>query len=115
MEHRLGSRRSLEQMVRVVIGDKVVGLTKSLNISPGGVCILNPGIGLKRRQIVTLDFDSADFPGQICCRLRSMVIHIKRGVVGLMFEDEFAGRALMAESDSVFAPALRQSPPEGGD
>ncbi len=115
MEHRLGSRRSVEQMVRVVVGDRVVGLTKSLNVSPGGVCILNPGIGLKRRQIVTLDFASADFPGQIRCRLRSMVIHIKRGMVGLMFEDEFAGRELMAASESVFSPALTQSPPEGGD
>jgi len=104
MEHRLGERRPAEQMVRVVVGGKIAGLTKCQNISPGGISILNPDIGLKKRQIVTLDFIKPGFPEQIHCGFRTMVIHIEPEVVGLMFEDEFAGCELIAQADHVKWP-----------
>jgi len=113
MEHRLGVRRPIELMVRVVMGGRVVAITRTREISSGGADILSPGIELKQRQILTLEFIKPGFPGQVHCSLRAMVIHITPEIVGLMFENEFSGCDLIAQSGHVRSPSLVRPPPDG--
>ena len=113
MEHRFGVRRPIELMVRVVVAGQVVAITRTREISAGGADILNPGVELKQRQILTLDFIKPGFPGQVHCSFRAMVIHITPEIVGLMFENEFSGSDLIAQSDQVPPPSLVRPPPDG--
>ena len=113
MEHRLGVRRPIELMVRVVVGGRIVAITRTRGISSGGADILNPGVELKQRQILTLEFIKPGFPGQLHCSLRAMVIHTTPEIVGLMFENEFSGCDLIAQSDQAPPPSLVRPPPDG--
>jgi len=113
MEHRLGVRRPIELMVRVVVAGQVVAITRTREISAGGADILNPGVELKQRQILTLDFIKPGFPGQIHCSFRAMVIHITPEIVGLMFENEFSGSDLIAQFNQALPSSLMRFPPDG--
>jgi len=113
MEHRLGVRYPIELMIRVVVAGRVVAITRTRGISSGGADILNPGVELKQRQILTLDFIKPGFPGQVHCSLRAMVIHIGPEIVGLMFENEFSGCDLIAQSNQAPPPSLVPFPPDG--
>jgi len=113
MEHRLGVRRPIELMARVVVGGQIVAITRTRGISSGGADILNPGVELKQRQILTLEFIKPGFPGQLHCSLRAMVIHMTPEIVGLMFENEFSGSDLIRQSAQASSPSLVRPPPVG--
>jgi len=112
MEHRLSVRRPIELMVRMVAGGRVVAITRTQDISSGGASILNPDVEFKQRRILTLDFIKPGFPGQVHCSLRAMVIHITPKIIGLMFENEFAGCDLIAQHDHVSIPPFVQRSPD---
>jgi len=90
MEHRLYERYPTEIMVRVVVDGQVAGVSRTIEISSGGVRIYNPGIDLHKGNSVDVDFFKLGFPKQISCCMHAVVIHHSHDDVGLMFTNKFS-------------------------
>lgn len=96
MEHRTFERRAISVPLRLSVRDETVIITRSLEISPVGACIPDPGIGLKSNQVVTVNVYGAlnnHFT-------RALVIHKSTGRIGLMFADILPLQRLMCPQNT---------------
>lgn len=98
MEHRIHKRQLIELMVKLVIGGRVGGVSRTLEISSGGACIYNPGINLKKGKIISVDFIKHGSSKQVNCCLRAKVVHCSPAMIGLMFANEFGAYALVKQA-----------------
>ncbi len=89
MEHRLQKRYPVRVAVELVKHGKVVGTSRATDISGGGVGIEPPAaVELRKGEMVDVSFLHPVSP-ILEQRLRSVVVHKEKRLIGLMFVHDF--------------------------
>lgn len=95
MEHRVHKRKPIKLMVKLVIGGRVGCISRTLEISSGGACVVNTGINLKKWETINVDFVKRGSSGQVNCCIPAKVVYCSPTRIGLMFDDAFGAYALV--------------------
>ena len=86
MEHRHYVRRSVSLATKLVVNGELLAVTRAVELSRGGARIINPGIVLRKNQIVEVSFKRGEESKAVA--IKSMVIHSSQICIGLMFDKE---------------------------
>jgi len=84
MEHRLQKRQSVRLEVELAKNGHVIGVSRTTNISGGGVGIEPPQVELRAGEVVDVDL-SGVVPSGLEQHVRAVVIHREPDLIGLMF------------------------------
>ncbi len=98
MEHRWHKRVSIDTTVRLIIGGRIAAVSRAMEIGTGGVSIHNPGLKLRRYQIIDIDFIKDAYPKNINACSRAMVIHTTSDIIGFMFTTGFSVDAFVNQT-----------------
>ena len=105
MEYRLHNRVSIALPVRVMIGEYVVGFSRALEVSSGGIRMVNFGMDLKKGKMLNIDFLKPGSTNQIKYSVSAEVVHYFAGTIGLRFTKQqgiyILADQLIQENNSV--------------